>query len=115
MSKRFDERADEFIVRVRAAEIGPSTEVWLIYYCIDQNGNELPPIRSELEPSMKVEWPDDAAAAAQFAESLHVGIICDNINSLVRGLGDGLTRLHDGPPNPVYVRDVEIEFVQPTD
>jgi hypothetical protein len=114
MSERYEDRADEFVKRVKATEIGLSTEVWLIYHCVDLYGNELAPIRTALEPSTKVDWPGNSGAAAQFAAYLHVGTICDNIDTIVRHLPECPVRLHEGPPHPVIVRDVEMEIVQPS-
>lgn len=118
MNEHFAARAAEFIERVRATSLDPSTEFVLVYHCVDQEERPVPPIKVPLEPTTKVRFEgskDRREAAHLFAASLHRGTVEDNINSLVRDAPEGLTRLHDGPEHPVTIRDFSLEINQPDD
>ena len=54
MDGRFAAIADEFVARVRAAEIAPATEVVLVYELTDQSGNSVPAVRIPLEATITV-------------------------------------------------------------
>src|SRR5262245_23122681 len=110
MDRWFAALADEFIARVRAANVGSATEVVLIFHCVDQGGQPVPPVRTSLEPTTKVSFPGNRQAAGQFAASMHVGTIIDNVNSIVRHAPLGLTMLRDGPQVPVIIRDFSLEI-----
>jgi predicted nucleic acid-binding protein len=110
--------ADDFIAQVRAAEIGPSTEVWLIYHCVDGNGREVAPFRKTLLPFVKVDGPGAVGPmrrewADKFAASVFVGTICDNIDREVRHAPEGSIGISGGPAEPVAVRRMTLEIVQP--
>jgi hypothetical protein len=113
MDERFASLADEFIARVQASSIGPATEVVLVYHCVDQDGNPVPPIRMSLEPTTVVRFPGNPDFARQFATGIHLDTIVGNINSLVRHAPVGPVMLRDGPVFPVVVRDFSLEINQP--
>jgi hypothetical protein len=113
MNERFGALADEFIARIRAAVIWPATEVVLVCHCVDQADEPVPPFRTALEPRTTVDFPGHKEAARQFAGSVHVKNIIDNINSLVRHAPSELIMLRDGPSFPVRIRDFSLEINQP--
>lgn len=113
MEEKFAALADEFVSRIRAASVGPATEVVLIYHCLDQADRHVPPVRMALEPITTVRFPGSQEAAKQFASSMHVGAIIDNITSLVRHASAELMMLRGGPEFPVKVRDFSLEINQP--
>lgn len=87
----FEKLADEFIARVRVANIGPASEVVRVFHCVDQAGNPVQLVRASLEPTNTVKLPDDQGFARQFAALMHLDANMGNINSqalhffLVRG------------------------------
>jgi len=85
MSNRFTEMADELIGQVRAANIGPATEVSLILESSDEAGRELDPRKILITPTTTVKGIRDKSAASSFAAEKHVDAILGNIDSIVRG------------------------------
>jgi hypothetical protein len=100
--------ADEFEARVRAANISGTTEVTLVYRCVNEQGQELPPVRTSLVPTTKVEGlgPDGPA----FAAAIHRDTILGNIDSLVRHAPKGLVRLRDAPQIPLRIIGFDLEI-----
>jgi len=113
MDERFAALADEFVTRVRAANIGPSTEVVLLYELSDVGGNPVPAVRVLLEPTTTVSWPGNPEAARRFAIAVHLDSIIGNINSLVRNASTDPIMLRGGPSIPVVVRGLSLEINQP--
>jgi predicted nucleic acid-binding protein len=115
---RFHLLADDFAARVSAANVGPSTEVWLIYHCVDGGGRPVELFRETLVPAVKVDGPGTRGpgrreAAARFASSSLVDTILGNIESLVRHAPEGIIRIAAGPATPVQIRRMTLEIVQP--
>jgi hypothetical protein len=104
--------ADQFIARVRAANVGPATEVWLTYHCVDQAGTPLPPFRVSMEPTTTVRFPGNQELARRFAAAAHLDAIVGNINSLVRHAPVGLVMLRGGPGLPVFIGDFSLDINQ---
>jgi hypothetical protein len=123
MSERLRHRADEFETRIRAAEIGPATEVVLILYYVDQQGRELEPIRVSLEPSVTApvlgsgdRSPEEQAtyerAVQQFAKANLIAGIIGNMRNMIATISDEPVTTPTWP-SPVLVRDVSLEINQP--
>jgi uncharacterized protein (DUF433 family) len=115
MEERFAALADEFVARVRAANIGSATEVFLIYHCFDQTGVPLDPIRRSLAPTTRVTPRDNPESARQLATVWHRETIINTIDFLVRHGTRDLLVPSNGQQVPVTVRNFSLEIVQPTD
>jgi hypothetical protein len=113
MRRWFDLLADDLIARVQAASIGTDTEVALLCHCVDLEGQPVPPVRMAVEPVTLVRVRGEKGTAPQFAPSLQIGAIIDNINSVVRRAPLGIVRLPDGPSFPVIIRDFTLEISKP--
>lgn len=115
MDERFAILADELIAQVRAAKLGPTTEVFLVQHCVNQDGVLVEPVRTTISPAISVTFPGNQVLAWQFAAEEFRNTIIGNINSLVRYAPTGLHMISGGPNFPVAVRDFSLEIVQPTD
>ena len=100
--------ADTFKARVRAANISGTTEVTLVYRCVDKEGRELPPVRTSIEPQTHV--AGFGAAGPTFAATSHRDTILGNINSLVRHAPSGLIMLRDAPQIPLRIVGFDLEI-----
>jgi hypothetical protein len=98
--------ADEREARVRAVPITGTTEVTLVYQCVDQEGKELPPVRTSLVPQTTLSGFGTSGPA--FAAAIHRDTILGNIDSLVRHAPVGLIMLRDAPRNPVRIVGFEL-------
>ncbi len=108
----FPALADEFIAKVRAATITGSTEVNTVYYCVDADGNDVPPFRMELAPLTTVKAPGNIEWAKKFAAKDHLESIIDNINSLIRpSTPERFFIPRDAPQIPKILKRVELEIV----
>ncbi len=85
-----------------------TTEVTLIYRCVDEQGGELPPVRDSLVPRTTVRRFGGAGQA--FAAASHLDSIVGNINSSVRHAPEGLTRLRGAPQVPLRIVGFELEI-----
>lgn len=113
MNTNFAALADEFENRVRAAEIGPATEVTLVTYTVDRNGDPVTPIRSSLAATTTVKMNDQSMAMA-FAGAMHADTILQNINSLVRHAPTEFVRIADAPTQDMLrIVNFDIEITQP--
>lgn len=84
MGVDFQNSADAFIEKVRAATVTANTEVNAVYYCLDKEGQPLEPFRLSLVPTTQVKWPGNPSGAKDMAEKMHRDTIIGNINSLIR-------------------------------
>jgi len=110
MNEPFGHLADEFIERIRASKITATTEVFLVYQCVDQAGNPLPPFRDPITPKTTVRFPGDPEGAKALATTMHIQTIIDNINSLVRSADpDELVMLRGAPQIPMRIVGFELE------
>jgi hypothetical protein len=98
--------AAEFEARVRTANISGTTEVTLVYRCVDAEGREVPPVRVSIVPLTKM--TGSGPAGPRFAAAVHRDTILGNINSLVRHAPAGLVMLHDGPQIPLRIVGFEL-------
>ncbi|HEY7426217.1 MAG TPA: hypothetical protein VH682_18445 [Gemmataceae bacterium] len=105
---QFAARADEFEARVRDANISGTTEVTLVYRCVDEQGRDLPPVRISIVPQTKV--GGFGATGPAFAATIHRDTILGNINSLVRHAPTGLTLLRDAPQIPLRIVGFDLEI-----
>ncbi|HYT87944.1 MAG TPA: hypothetical protein VEL76_04435 [Gemmataceae bacterium] len=111
VNPQFAALADTFDARVRAANISGTTEVTLVYRCVDKEGRDLPPVRTSIVPQTQVAGFGTAGPA--FAASIHRDTILGNIDSLVRHAPSGVIMLRDAPRIPLRIVgfDLEIEDV----
>jgi hypothetical protein len=108
MDPAFAAFADEFETRVRKTKLTGTTEVTLVYRCVDEQGCELPPVRLSLVPQTTVRGFGGAGQA--FAAASHLDSILGNINSLVRHAPKGLTMLKGAPQVPLRIVGCELEI-----
>jgi hypothetical protein len=108
VNSQFASLADTFEARVRAANVSGTTEVALIYRCVDKGGRDLPPVRTSIIPKTKV--AGFGAAGPAFAANLHRDTILRNIDSLVRHAPSGLIRLRDAPQIPLRIVGFDLEI-----
>ena len=95
VNPQFATVADEFEARLRTTNLSGTTEVTLVYRCVDEEGRDLPPVRASLVPQTKV--GGFGVAGPAFATDSHRDTILGNIESLVRHAPNGLIRLRDVP------------------
>jgi hypothetical protein len=105
---KFAALADEFETRVRGAHLSATTEVTLVYQCVDEEGRDLPPLRVPIVPQTAVSG--FGANGPTFAASVHLEAILGNINSLVRHAPTGLVNLKDAPQVPLQIVGFELEI-----
>src|ERR1700687_2447129 len=105
MSEKFTALADEFDQRIDTYVFTQTTNVRLIYVCVDQGGNE---VRHEVDSlaTATVGGYGDAGPAA--AMKMYKDLLHQNINSLVRGASDGWVRLRDVPQFPLQTINFEL-------
>jgi hypothetical protein len=108
LNPHFASVADEFEARVCATPLSGTTEVTLIYRCVDEEGHDLPPVRTSIVPQTKV--GGTGATGPAFAVAVHRDTILGNIDSLVRHAPDGLIRLRDAPQIPVRIVGFDLEI-----
>lgn len=106
----FDAIANETAAEVTAQEVDPSIEVWVTICYEDEHGRELPPYRTEMSPTVKVEGLGSGQPAQDFALSLYRGTISDNIKALIRSQQPGFNVIKGGPDYPVRVKSIEVEY-----
>lgn len=108
VSPHFAALADEFKARVRDANISATTEVTLVYRCVDEAGRELPPVRTSIVPQTKV--GGFGPTESEFAADIHRDTILGNIDSLVRHAPTGLIMLRDAPKIPLRIVGFDLEI-----
>ena len=113
MAHRFDSLADEFVSRVLAIDIQPTTEVVALLHCTDISGKPLDPIRIDMMPLTKVSIPSNPGFARDFAMQQHMDGITGTINSIVRSIPDGPYMMPNYCDIPIVVHDVGLEINQP--
>jgi hypothetical protein len=106
----FGELADRFIEQLRSVKLAGTTEVTIIYQCVDQQGNALPPIRTSITPRTTVRFPGDSVGARVFAAAMHMDTLVGNINSLVRNAPTGYVSFPEHPGIAIQIRGVELEI-----
>jgi hypothetical protein len=113
VNPKFASLADAFDARVRAANISGTTEVTLVYRCVDEEGRDLPPVRTSIVPQTQV--AGFGAAGTAFATTIHRDTILGNIDSLVRHAPSGLSMLRDAPQISLRIVgfDLEIKDIDP--
>src|SRR4051812_35671576 len=102
MAKQFAALADLFESRVRATALTGTTEVTLVYRCVDERGREQPPFRVSLVPLTTVRGLDPGTGKT-FATAMHLDSILQNINSSVRHAPEGFVMLKGAPQTPVRI------------
>jgi hypothetical protein len=108
VNPQFAALADKFEARVRDANMSGTTEVTLVYRCVDEEGRDLPPIRTSIVPETKVSGFGVTGPA--FAAAIHRDTILGNINSLVRHAPTGLIMLRDAPQIPLRIVGFDLEI-----
>jgi hypothetical protein len=111
----FGELADKFIERVRRTKLTGATEVTILYQCVDQQGNAIPPIRTSITPRTTVRFPGDQGEARVFAAAMHLDSLIGNIDSLVRNAPTGYVSFPEHPGVALQIRGVELKIEQPMD
>jgi hypothetical protein len=111
----FGEFADRFVERLRSTKLTGATEVTIVYQCVDQQGNALPPIRTSITPRTTVQFPGDRTGARVFAAAMHMDSLTGNINSLVRNAPTGYVSFPEYPGTAVQIRGFELEIEQPAE
>jgi hypothetical protein len=109
----FGQLADQFIAQLRAATITGATEVGIVYHCVDQGGNPVPPIRESITPRTSVRFPGDRAGAQRFAEGAHLDTLIGNVNSMVRNAPTGFMSFPAHPGVSLQIQGFELEIEQP--
>jgi hypothetical protein len=109
MGARFEHLVDKYSGQIKAAEISGSTDVVLIFHWTDEAGIPVSANRESLVPSIKVEGFGAGEAAQNFARSMFVGTILDNLKRRILDTPDGPILL-PGWPAPVQLRDIELEI-----
>jgi hypothetical protein len=84
MNGPFAPLAEEFIAEVQSHTLTSTTEVNVVYHCVDEFGRMLTPFRMSMVAMTKVTAPGDPEFAREFALVMHRDSIIQNINSLVR-------------------------------
>ncbi|HUY33367.1 MAG TPA: hypothetical protein VMV69_11520 [Pirellulales bacterium] len=110
VTSAFSHRADEFIARIESVPLTASTEVVLVYHCLDERGVQVPPIREPLAPLVSVRMPGVREAGKRFAATVYRETIIDNINSLVRGAPNGMNKIPNAPQVLLRIMDFELEI-----
>jgi Domain of unknown function (DUF4365) len=109
----FQKKADEFIAAVKAAKITWSTDVDVVYYCIDERGDPIPPFRMSLVPNTRVSWPGNPQGAKCMVEKMHIDTVIGNINSLIRpGTPERFSVPEDAPRIPMTLERIELEIAE---
>lgn len=111
----FGELADKFVGRLRSTKLTGATEVTIVYQCVDQQGNAVPPIRTSITPRTTVQFPGDRTAARVFAAAVHMDSLIGNINSLVRNAPTGYVSFPEYPGIAIQIRGVELEVEGPVE
>jgi hypothetical protein len=106
----FNAKADDFIARVQAAKLGPSTDVVLVYHLRDVNGTLLPTFRDSIAGTIKVQGLATQAQNLGLAQSAFLATIIGNINSLVRHCPSTPFMLRGAGNVPVTVEHMELEI-----
>jgi hypothetical protein len=107
VTPEFGRLADEFEARVRTANLTGTTEVTLIYQCVDQEGNEVSVPQSIVATTQLKGFGE---AAEPVAAKLHRDAILANINSLVRHAPQDWITLRDGEKNPLRIVGFNLEI-----
>jgi hypothetical protein len=107
----FGEQADRFIEEIRGAAIDPGTEVYIVYECVDQEGNPAPESRLEMAAVTTVTAPGSEEWAREFAATVHRDTIIGNINSAVRHAPTGFTTFREHPATAVRILGFRLEIV----
>jgi hypothetical protein len=97
----FDQRADQFIARIQSEGFGNGVGVELVYVCIDEDGSAVR-VPRDLTPGTRVNMGHQDASR-RLAEGLLVGMMIDNINSVVRAAPTGFFRIANGPSHAVQI------------
>lgn len=112
MGKRFEHLVDPFTARVKAADIGPSTEVALVLHWADEQGQDLPASRESLVPKVSVTRPGHEEAARRLAANLLLATILENLKRCILDAPDGSIPSRKWP-TPIVIRDITLEITQP--
>jgi hypothetical protein len=81
MGDRFQHLVDKYADQVKAADVGPSTEVVLVFQWADKDENVLHIARENMGPSVKVEGMGSGDAAKRFATSKEAGGVRKQVGS----------------------------------
>jgi hypothetical protein len=109
INERFAARADEFEKRVRAAELTPTTEVNLVYYCVDEQGVELPPFRASVVGRTAFGAPEEEAGRS-LAAAIQLQSIIKKIDAKVRRAPDGSIRMPGASLSAGRIVNFELEI-----
>lgn len=110
LKHRFSLKADELEERVRGTPITSDTDILLIRYYEDENGNRVGRDSISLVPLTKVSFPGDQDAAREFAAKMHLDGILAGIDSNVRNAPVGFRK--DATGRMLRYADFDIEFLQ---
>ena len=113
LEQSFGEYADRFIEQLSTTELTGSTEVSILYRCVDRQGREVPPIRESVTPTTRVRFPGDKEWRREFAARAHLDSIIGNINSLVRNAPTGFVSFPKYTNGPVQIRGFDLEIERP--
>ena len=103
------------VLRIRCVRPAGAKEVAILYKCVDQQGNALPPIRTSITPRTTVRLPGDQIGARVFAAAIHLDSLIGNINSLVRNAPTGYVSFPEYPGLVAQIRDIELEIESQTE
>jgi hypothetical protein len=101
----FASSAVKLLSQVKDVEFGPTTEVFVVYFCEDQSGNLVEPIKISATPTTRVRYPGNKEAAEAAAAKWHRKGILDSIRVLVETVSTGFTHFPSHLPG-VLVRIV---------
>ena len=113
LKQSFGEYADRFIEQLSTAELTGSTEVSILYRCVDRQGREVPPMRESVTPTTMVRFPGEQERSREFAARTHLVTIIGNINSLVRNAPTGFVSFPKYTDGPVQICGFDLDIEQP--
>jgi hypothetical protein len=108
MGDRFEQLADEFEARIRAAGADGSEDITLVFHWVDEGGNAVSTSRESIGTLVKVSG-GTAASNQAFAASMYLGTLIDNMRRRVLDAPKTPTMMK-GWPVPVFVREIEMEM-----
>lgn len=108
----FNKRADELIEQLKAAQISPTSEVYLVFLYAAADGTAKSPHKILLSEPVQVQAPHlDPQDVKESAYKILVATMIGNINSLVRHLKPHvLYRSAESPIPCLRYLDVELEI-----
>jgi hypothetical protein len=107
----YAEIAGRLVGQVRAAEIGPATEVWLLRYYEDRDGGRWGPERVDITGRTVAR----RSAAGALATALHRETVEDMIDAWVARHPPGFISPPGRPDEEYVLADAAVEVVQPDD